>query len=557
VRKKLRFLLPLAGLAAAAMTLVSYSSAGGSHKVASDTLVYGASADPSLLDPSLTSDGESLRPTGQIFESLVTFKPGSSTVVPKLATGWKVSKNNLAWTFSLRKGVTFSDGTPFNAAAVCANFTRWYNFPAPLQSDALSYYWQTVFGGFAHPAPGGLGPDKSLYKGCKAHGQYSVSILLRRPSSSFLSAIGLPNFGIASPTALKKYQADAGTVDSTGVFHPTGTFGTQHPIGTGPYMLQSWQPGNKLVLVANPKYWGPKPKIRRIIYIPIGDPAARLQALQSGEVQAYDNVGPQDFATIRGNTKFKLFLRPPTSIGYVGLNQSIPPMNNPLVRQAVAFGLNGAAVARAFYGGAGTPATQFLPPSLPGYAKTGVPAYPYNPAKSVALLKQAGLTPPVKIDFWYPTAVSRPYMPDPQRNFEAFKASLEKAGFQVVTHSAPWSPTYRSAVQAGKAQLFLFGWNPDFVDPSNYLNVHFGSKTAQFGFDNAALFSLLAKADAEPNLTKRAALYQQASVQVMKLLPVVPYVWAAGAVALDSNIKGFVPSPVGTVNESMAALSFG
>src|SRR5207342_1869499 len=92
------------------------------------------------------------------------------------------------------------------AAAVCANFTRWYSFPAPLQSDALSYYWQTVFGGFAKPAPGGLGPDKSLYKGCKAHGQYSVSILLRRPSSSFLAAIGLPNFGIASPTALKKYE---------------------------------------------------------------------------------------------------------------------------------------------------------------------------------------------------------------------------------------------------------------------------------------------------------------------------------------------------------------
>jgi peptide/nickel transport system substrate-binding protein len=477
--------------------------------------------------------------------------------VPSLATGWKVSKNHLAWTFSLRKGVKFSDGTPFNAAAVCFNFTRWYRFPPPLQSDALSYYWQTVFGGFAKPATGNPGPDKSLYKGCKAHGQSSVSILLTRPSTSFLSAIGLPNFGIASPAALTKYQADAGTVDATGVFHPTGTFATQHPIGTGPYMLQSWQPGNKLVLVANPKYWGAKPKINRIIYIPIGDAAARLQAFQSGELQAYDNVGPQDFRTIRGNKKYKLFLRPPTSIGYVGINQSIPPMNNPLVRQAVAYGLNGAAVAKTFYGGAGTPANQFLPPSLVGFAKKGVPAYPYNPAKSIALLKQAGLTPPVKVDFWWPTNVSRPYMPDPQRNFEAFAASLDKAGFQVTAHSAPWAPTYRAGVQAGKDQLFLFGWNPDFVDPANYLNVHFGGKTAQFGFNSAGLFALLAKADAEPDLDKRAALYQQASVQVMKQLPVVPYVWAAGAVAIDSNIKGFVPSPIGTVNESMAKLSYG
>jgi len=547
------------GVLVAVIALVSVAAAYAAvgKRSASDTLVYGASADPALLDPSLTSDGESLRPAGQIFDSLVTFKPGTSIVVPSLATGWTVSKNHLEWTFKLRQGVKFSDGTPFNAAAVCTNFTRWYHFPAPLQSDALSYYWQTVFGGFANPAPGNPGPAQSLYHGCKAHGQYSVSIILNRPSSSFLSAIGLPNFGIASPAALKKYQADAGTVDATGVFHPTGTFATQHPISTGPYMLQSWQPGNKLVLVANPNYWGPKPKIKRIIYIPIGDPAARLQALQSGEVQAYDNVDPADFATIRGDKKFKLFLRPPTSLGYVGINQSIPPMNNLLVRQAVAYGLNGAAVAKAFYGGAGTPATQFLPPSLVGYAKTGVPSYPYDPAKSIALLKQAGLTPPVKVDFWYPTSVSRPYMPDPQRNFEAFAASLNKAGFQVVPHSAPWRPDYRAGVQAGKDQLFLFGWNPDFIDPANYLNVHFGVQEAQFGFNNPSLFSLLAKADAEPDAAKRAALYQQASVQVMKFLPVVPYVWAAGAIAIDSNIKGFVPSPVGTVNESMAALSFG
>ena len=544
-------------LAAVALLSTTAAFAAVNRSTASDTLVYAASADPASLDPSLNSDGESLRPTGQIFESLVTFKKGTSIVAPSLATSWSVSKNNLAWTFKLRKGVQFSDGTPFNSAAVCANFTRWYTFPAPLQSDALSYYWQTVFGGFARPAAGGLGPDKSLYKGCKAHGKYSVSILLQRPSSSFLSAIGLPNFGIASPTALVKYQADAGTVDATGVFHPTGTFATQHPIGTGPYMLQSWTPGNKLVLVANPKYWGAKPKITRVIYLPIGDSSARLQALQSGEVQAADNVAPQDFATIRANKKFKLYLRPPTSLGYVGINQSIPPMNNPLVRQAVAYGLNGAAVAKAFYGGVGTPATQFLPPSLVGFAKKGVPTYKFDPAKSISLLKQAGLTPPVKIDFWWPTSISRPYMPNPQRNFEAMAASLNQAGFQVVAHSAPWRPDYRAGVQAGKDQLFLFGWNPDFIDPDNYLNVHFGSKTAQFGFDNPALFTLLAKADAESDPDRRAALYQQASVQVMKLLPVIPYVWAAGAIVFDSNVKGFVPSPVGTVNEPMSSLTLG
>src|SRR5439155_22599625 len=180
----------------------------------------------SLLDPSLVSDGPSLQVTDQIFESLVGFKLGATTVVPELATSWKPSGGGRAWTFSLRRGVKFQAGTAFNARAVCVNYNRWYNFPAPLQTASLSYYWNTVFLGFAHPAPGNPGPDKSLYRSCAARGAYKVTIRLSRPSSSFLAAIGLPNFGIASPAALKKYQANAGSVDSTGVLHPTGTFPT-------------------------------------------------------------------------------------------------------------------------------------------------------------------------------------------------------------------------------------------------------------------------------------------------------------------------------------------
>ncbi len=539
-------------VALATSALVATARGG---QTASTTIVFGTEADPALLDPSLVSDGPSLRATDQIFESLVGFKPGGTAIVPELALSWKASKSGLAWTFQLRKGVQFSDGTQFNAAAVCFNYSRWFNFPAPLQSDALSYYWGTVFQGFAHPSAGNPGPDKALYKGCKANGKYAVTLFLTRRSSSFLAAIGLPNFGIASPAALKKYQADAGTVDATGVFHPTGTFATQHPIGTGPYMLSSWSIGNKLELAANPKYWGKKPSLTRVIFRPIGDTAARLQALQTGEIQGFDGVNPADFATIKGNSGLKLLQRAPFSVGYVGINQSIPPMDKLQVRQALAYGLDRKTVATAFYAGQGTTANQFLPPALFGSAKKGLPDYPYNPDRAKQLLQQAGLTLPVKIDFWYPTNVSRPYMPDPARNFQAFQASLEKSGFNVVAHSAPWRPDYRAGVQAGKDQVFLFGWIADFADPADFLNVHFGSKSSQFGFDNPALFSLLTKADAEPNFEKRVALYQQAGVDVMKFLPVVPYVWASSAVAVKSNVKGYITAPIGPVNESFARVS--
>ena len=159
------------------------------------------------------------------------------------------------------------------------------------------------------------------------------------------------------------------------------------------------------------------------------------------------------------------------------------------------------------------------------------------------------------VDFWYPTSVSRPYMPDPKRNAEAFGASLEKSGFKVTFHSAPWRPDYLGSVQSGKAELYLLGWTGDFGDPSNFLNVHFGAVNDQFGFNNAALFSLLTRADSEPNLAKRAALYQQASIQVMKYLPMVPYVHTKPALAFQKRVLGYIPSPVSL--EPFAPVHFG
>jgi peptide/nickel transport system substrate-binding protein len=541
--------LALALVTAAGATLGSASKEGG-------TLVFGAAAEPVVLDGPLVSDGESLRVIDQIFEGLVGQKPGTTQVVPLLATKWKASRSGLAWTFTLRKGVRFHDGTRFNAAAVCANFDRWFSFPGPLQSDAVSYYWNTVFGGFKHPAAGNPGPDKSLYKGCAARGQYTAIIFLTRRSSSFIGALAEATFGMASPSALNKYKADAGTVDTTGVFHPTGTFGTQHPIGTGPFMLKSWRLGQALTLVRNPNYWGKKAHLDRVIFRPIADNAARLQALQSGEIQGYDLVDPSDVPTIERSGNLKILNRPAFNVGYVGINQKFKPMDNILVREAVAYALDRTAVVTSFYAGRGQVATQFMPPLVVGYAPDkSVPRYLFDPNKAKALLRQAGVQIPLSVDLWYPTSVSRPYMPDPKRNAEAFGASLEKSGFKVTFHSAPWRPDYLGAVGSGKAELFLLGWTGDYGDPANFLNVHFGQENDQFGFSNPSLFNLLKRADAETNLAKRTQLYQQASIQVMKFLPVVPYVHSRPALAFQKRVKGYVPSP--TSLELFSNVSFG
>jgi peptide/nickel transport system substrate-binding protein len=521
------------------------------------TLVFGAEADPVVLDGALVSDGTSIRILYQIYEGLTALKPGTSEVIPSLATDWETSQDGLTWTFNLRDGVKFHDGEPFNAEAVCFNFNRWYNFPAAFQNANVSYYWQYGFGGgFAKPTEGAPTPKDSLYKSCEAADDLTVKLHLNRPSSTVLSTLTLPSLSIGSPKALKEFGADQGSVDKEGVLRPSGTYGTQHPTGTGPFKFESWTRGDRLVLVRNDDYWGDQAKVEKVIFRPIPDNAARLQALQTGEIQGYDLVEPQDVDTIKGDDQLQLLERPPFNVGYVGLNQSKPPMDKLEVRQAVAYALNRQQVVTSFYGGRGVVAKEFMPKEIFGYADD-VKTYAYDPAKSKQLLQKAGLTLPVEVEFWYPTDVSRDYMPDPKRNFEAFASDLNKAGFKVKPRSAPWSPDYTDLVDGGKAQMYLIGWIADFADPDNFIGTFFQDPGPDWGFKNPEISGLLDKAEAETDEAKRTELYQEANRKIMEFLPGVPYVHAKAALGFQSKVDGYVPSPVGVGGESFASVTLG
>ncbi len=537
--------LSKAFLALGLLALIAVAVAYGarSHKSATDTLVFGSSADPVALDGALISDGESGRVIIQIYEGLVALKPGSTNVIPSLATSWKASNGGKSWTFSAAQERQVQRRHRVQRRRRVRQLQPLVQLhrlvPEPechlLLADGVRRV-QEVRREVGRPEGE---PLQELH----AAGTSTATINLTSASASFIGALSLPSFFMESPTAMAKYGANQGSVDTDGVFHPTGTYATQHPTGTGPYMLQSWTRGDKLVLVKNPSYWGKAAHINTLIFRPIADNAARLQALQNGEIQGYDLVEPQDISTIKSDGNLKLLSRPPFNVGIVGMNQSIAPMNKLAVRQAVAYGLDRESVVKAFYGGRGVVAKEFQPPSLFGYANN-VKQYKYDPAKSRALLKAAGYKLPVKISFWYPTSVSRPYMPDPAKNFQAFSASLTKAGFKVVPHAAPWNPDYLGGVQDGKAQVYLYGWTGDFGDPDDFAGVFFRTPQKQWGFNNKAIFNILTKARDEPNLEKRIGLYQQAQRMLMQFLPGVPYVHTSPALAFQKNVTGYVPSPV-------------
>jgi peptide/nickel transport system substrate-binding protein len=546
-----RFFTAAGLLTALALVAVAAAFATPQKSTATDTLVFGAAADPVVLDAALISDGESFRVVYQITETLVDLAPGTTKIVPELATSWKKSANGRTWTFNLRRGVRFHDGTPFNAGAVCANFNRWYNFKGALQNPAASYYYGVVFAGFK-TGTGSLSRKNALYRSCRAVNTYRAAITLRKPYGPFLGAMTLTPFAIQSPTAMNKYGADKGHLTSDGGFVSDGTYGTQHPAGTGPYKFSSWKVGDKLELVRNDSYWGKKGILRRLIFRPISDNAARLQALQTGEIDGYDLVEPQDISTIKKNGNLKVLDRPAFNVAYVTINQAYKPFDNVLVRRAVAHGLDRASVVRSFYAGRGVVAHEFMPPSIAGYSQS-VPKYDYNPEKAKQLLRQAGQTLPVEVEFWYPTDVSRPYMPDPKRNFEAFAASLNKSGFKVVPKSAPWRPDYLDKQAAGKAgALNLIGWTGDYADAENFLGTFFRTPQPSWGFKDPKIFNLLEKALVTTNAAARAALYRQANNYIMTQVLGVPYAHTKPALGFKRSVLGYVPSP--TTSESFASV---
>jgi peptide/nickel transport system substrate-binding protein len=520
------------------------------------TLVFAGASDPVVLDGALVSDGESIRVITQLFETLVFLEPGTTEPVPGLAESWEADEAGTQWTFKIREGVTFHDGTDLDAAAVCFNFDRWYNFEGSFQNPSATYYWQVVFGGFATFDPDSGAPEESLYASCEAPDATTAIINLTKPSATFIPALSQQAFSIASPAALEEFGADEGEVDADGIFHPTGTFGTEHPIGTGPFKFESWTRDDRLVIVRNDDYWGEPASLESVIFRPISDNAARLQALQTGEIQGYDLVEPQDIPTIAEDDALQVIDRPAFNVAYVGFNIATPPLDDVRVRQAIAYGLNRQEVVDSFYAGRGVVATQFMPPEVVGYADD-VTQYEFDPEKAKALLEEAGLTLPVEVEFAYPTDVSRPYMPDPKRNFEAFRASLEQSGFTVTPESAPWNPDYLGNADEGNYMIRLLGWTGDYGDADNFIGTFFQSPQKAWGTDKSdemkPVQDLLNQAEIETDEAERERLYQEANRMIMEILPGVPYAHSRPALAFAANVQGYIPSP--TTNESFATVT--
>jgi peptide/nickel transport system substrate-binding protein len=497
-----------------------------------DTFVFAASSDPATLNPFHASDGETFRIARQIFEGLVGTVPCTPDPAPLLATDWEGSEDGTSYTFTLRDDVQFHDGTPFNAQAVCDNFEYWNNQPkGPAQTEDVTYYWISLFRGFADTDP------PSIYDSCEPNGDTEVTINLTEPFAGFVAAMSLPAFSMQSPTALQQYNQVGDGED------PTSTeYALRHPTGTGPYMLESWDRGNEVRLVANPNYWGGEVRTPNIVVTTIEDPGARRDAMINGEIDGYDLVAPGDIAPLE-EAGVQIINRPAFNILYLGMNQQQEPLDDLKVRQAIAHAIDKQAVVDQTLPPGSEVAMEFIPPSVNGYSEDVV-EYEYDPDKARQLLEEAGASN-MTLDFNYPTDVSRPYMPSPQDTYNLIAQQLEDVGITINPVADVWTPDYLEKIQGTSEHgIHLLGWTGDYNDTDNFLGVFFGRESNEWGFDNPELFNALSEARQLPTIEEQAPAYQDINEMVMEFVPGVPIAHPVPSLAFGENVVGFVPSPV-------------
>jgi peptide/nickel transport system substrate-binding protein len=537
---RLRAVLAVSAAAALAVGLAGCAeSQRGDQTQASDrTLIFGTAGEPKVLDPAFATDGESFRIARQVYETLLTHEEGGTKIVGGLAETWESSPDGKAWTFHLRKNVKFHDGTDFNAEAVCFNFDRWYNWSGPLQNPAVSGYWQDTFGGFAKNESPDLPPSK--YKSCTAKDTYTAVIEFNEVSSTLPGAFTLTAFSISSPKALKENNADQVTISGENVTYPE--YALTKGVGTGPFKIVKWDRTNKeTVLERNDDYWGDKAKVKTLIFKTISDNTARRQALENGEIHGYDLVAPADVPKLQ-SAGFNVPTREAFNVLYLGIGHDNPILAKPEVRQAIAHAVNRESLVKSKLPPGAEVATQFMPPNMDGWSPD-VKKYEYDPEKAKQLLKSAGAEG-ATLKFYYPTEVSRPYMPDPKAIFESIKADLEAVGLKIETVAQVWAD-YLDTVDQATPDLWLLGWTGDYNEGYNFIGTFFGApKPSDFQFSNPQLYEALKKVDQEPDRDKRIEMYKEINKQIMEFLPGLPISHSPPSIAFAKNVTGVKPSPL-------------
>ncbi|MGB7337858.1 MAG: ABC transporter substrate-binding protein [Phototrophicaceae bacterium] len=479
------FRMLVVALLLSALSLSSFVSMAQDSQIS-----FGISNNVDTLDPNVTTFSSVGVVMGHVFDPLVWQQP-LGVFTPGLATSWEINDEATEYTFSLRDDVTFHDGTPFNAEAVKFTFDRIAD-PDTASQLAISL----------------LGP----YLESEVIDEYTVVVRFSSPYAPFLNSLSTPYLAPTSPTAVADLGAD---------------YGLDTVVGTGPFILESYVPDSEIVLVRNDAYnWGSEAvfgksdpaNIENLTFLIIQEPATRLAALESGQVQFIDDVPELDVARMMDDSNFVIEQIEQPGHGWsLMMNAEQFPTSELAVRQAIAQGSNKQGLIDTVFNGFGTPACSALTKVMFGYDPATCDYLPYDVEQAQATLEEAGWVDTdgdgireregeiLAIDHWY-----RADSPLGVAMATYLQADLAQIGIQVNLNGASRSG-YFDAVRAGEHNTQ--NWWDTWTDPDG-LRVLFDSSNADGGtnrnrYRSDAMDSLLAQAAAETDTEARAALYAQ------------------------------------------------
>lgn len=502
------------------ITTTLLAGCGGGNKQATSgnatapkTLIYAQGSDPRGLDPAYVDDGESAKIIVNVYEGLLQYKKGSTEVEPCLATEWKISDDGKEYTFKLRQGVKFHDGTPFNADAVKFNIER--QIP-PQAKDDMPYASFT------------FGPVQKVEK----VDEYTVKVILKEPYTPFLANLAMSLAApMASPDAIKKNNGNL----------------NENPVGTGPFKFVSWKKGEAVTLEKNNEYWGEKAKSDKVVFKFTKENSVRASELMTGAVDIIDGVDPNDIKKLT-DSKMQLFNEKGMNINYMAFNTSRAPFNDVKLRQAISYAIDREELVKYLYQGFSDIAYTPMPSFIPGF-NDKLKSYQYNPEKSKELLKAAGKENlQVKMITY---SNPRPYNPvNGQKLAEAIQNYLSKVGIKATIDVYPWKE-YKEKIAQGEGDILFYGWNGDNGDADNFLSL-FDSKEIKSTlnaarYNNPKVDELLVKGRKTPNGEERNNIYKEIQKIVDEDAVWLPISYAKSMAAYSPKVKNFELHPTGVV----------
>jgi ABC-type transport system substrate-binding protein len=468
------------------------------------TVTYAAGADPDSLDPANAESNPSEAVNRMIHENLVKFD-AKLNLVPGLAEKWEQAKDGMSWTFFLRKGVKFHDGTPFNA-------------------EAAKYFFDRMVG---PEKPSRAGLYAPLVESATVVDAYTIKVNMKAPFAFLLNNIAHSASGIPSPTAHKAMGKDI----------------ARKPVGTGPFKFVEWVHGDHLTLTRNDDYWGGKPKLDKIIVKTIKEDSARVMMLQSGDAHLAVRLPSEDIPRLEKDAKIQLDATETLRVLYIGFNCGKKPFSDERVRQAFNLATDRESIVKNIYQGRALAASNIVAPLTTGYFP--MPPYSYDLDKAKKLLADAGYPNGLKAKFISPQG----RYPKDFEMAQALQQQWKKAGIDVTLDTMEWAAylaATRKPLDQTDVEVFLLGWAPSSAEarwilyPLYHTDQMIPKGNNRLFYSNKQFDEYVDKLTKATEKADRDNYLKLAQELIYKEVPQLPILVTKETIAYSKKLKGVI-----------------